>query len=629
MRLTPRFAAAAAAMVGAVLLAPFGATAHDRSDERQAAFTAAADEFGVPASVLLAVSYQESRWEAHHGTPSSSGAYGPMALTDVPSGATNQRGDGVTRPSGAPSLHTLDTAADLLGLPAGQLRSDDATNIRGGAALLAQYARKLNGDALPSSVDGWYGAVARYSGSGTENGAKTFAGDVYGTIRAGAATRTQDGQQLSLAAKPSVKPETGQLRALKLTRNSGDPKIECPHGLDCDFVPAAYALNSEDKGDYGNYDIADRPHTMKVDTIVLHDTEETFPDTLNTFTNPASYVSAHYVVRSSDGHVTQMVPTSYVAWQAGNWYINMHSVGIEQEGFAIQGATWYTESLYHSTARLVRYLAAKYDIPLDRTHIIGHDNVPGINAAGVAGMHWDPGPFWNWSHFMTLLGRPIIPTGTSHSPVVTINPAFSRNVQQVTDCEQDTDVQAQGTSFVWLRTAPSADAPLYNDKGLHPDGTEGTTCAADWGDKASAGQQFGVAERKGDWTAIWWEGDKVWFHSPRAHRAVTNSSALVVRPKAGKAEIPTYGRAYPEEAAYPSDIPVQTVTPLQYTIKAGQSYVYGGKAAADYYYAKTIDASIPHDRTDVVGQDRYLRIQLGHRIAFVKAADVDVVPAIG
>src|SRR5919108_4929891 len=49
----------------------------------QDAFAAAAREFGVPESVLLAVSYNVSRWELHGGAPSTSGGYGPMHLTDV------------------------------------------------------------------------------------------------------------------------------------------------------------------------------------------------------------------------------------------------------------------------------------------------------------------------------------------------------------------------------------------------------------------------------------------------------------------------------------------------------------------------------------------------------------------
>ena len=44
----------------------------------------------------------------------------------------------------------------------------------------------------------------------------------------------------------------------------------------------------------------------------------------------------------------------------------------------------------------------------------------------------------------------------------------------------------------------------------------------------------------------------------------------------------------------------------------------------DYYYAKTYDSSLPGDHTVVVGSDRYYQIWFGHRVAFVRAADVRV-----
>ena len=95
---------------------------------------------------------------------------------------------------------------------------------------------------------------------------------------------------------------------------------ECPSGLHCNFVPAAYQQNSADPGDYGNYDLANRPADgLSFRFLVVHDTEVDYDGTLATFENSHNYVSAHYVTRSSDGLVTQMVPTHDVAWQAGNW----------------------------------------------------------------------------------------------------------------------------------------------------------------------------------------------------------------------------------------------------------------------------------------------------------------------
>src|SRR4051812_11546721 len=153
---------------------------------------------------------------------------------------------------------------------------------------------------------------------------------------------------------------------------------ECPSGLHCNFAPAAYAQNSADPGDYGNYDLANRPADgLAVRFVVIHDTEVGYDDTIALFQNPFAYVSSHYVLRSADGQVTQMVPTKDVAWHAGNWWVNSHAVGIENEGFALQGNQWYTQQLYRSLARLTRYVADRYGVPLDREHLIGHDQVPG------------------------------------------------------------------------------------------------------------------------------------------------------------------------------------------------------------------------------------------------------------
>src|SRR5437870_5166166 len=54
------------------------AAATSAPGDRQATFGAAAKEFGVPEPVLLAVSYNLSRWENHGGAPSFAGGYGPM-----------------------------------------------------------------------------------------------------------------------------------------------------------------------------------------------------------------------------------------------------------------------------------------------------------------------------------------------------------------------------------------------------------------------------------------------------------------------------------------------------------------------------------------------------------------------
>ena len=227
--------------------------------------------------------------------------------------------------------------------------------------------------------------------------------------------------------------------------------------------------DGSDPGDYGNHDLSDRPHNQKIRYIVIHDTEETWQNTLN-LVQRADYLGWHYTIRSGDGQVAQHINTKDVGWHAGNWYVNATSVGIEHEGYGAQAA-WYTEALYRSSAKLVRYLATRLDVPLDRAHIIGHDNVPGTVPSTVAGMHWDPGPYWDWDHYFDLLKAPFHSTADSRSGLVTIDPDYATNRPAYTGCTAPgVPCPSRGSGEVILHTAPSEAAPLVSDVGLHPSG---------------------------------------------------------------------------------------------------------------------------------------------------------------
>jgi len=595
-----------------------------------AAFTDASQRYGVPERVLLAISYAQTRWDDHGASPSTSGGYGPMHLTDVRLPRTAETADGTrTFDAKAPQLHTLTTAADLTGRSPADLRLDPAANIAGGAALLADKQRSM-GLATGAGTDAadWYGAVAAYSGANDTATAATFAEDVYGILAKGAARTTNAGQRLVLPAA-TVAPDRGQLARTGLKTAAAGGEVDCPKELACEWLPAPYEWYGQpNPGAYGNHDLANRPNDMKIDYIIIHDTEASWQTTLNLVQDP-TYVSWQYTMRSSDGKTWQHVKPNDVAWHAGNWYVNMHSLGIEHEGFAAQGATWYTEALYRNSARLVRYLAAKYDVPLDRAHIMGHDKIPGITPARIPAMHWDPGPYWDWEHYFDLLEAPFHGTKlpVKAGSVVTLIPGFDDNVQVVTGCETSAPCTPQGTNFVYLRTEPNDAAPLVKDIGLRPNGANSTTHVSDIGARIDAGSKFVVAERNGEWLAVWYLGQKGWFRNPVADPDAFRTPGLVVKPKAGMTTIPVYGRAYPEQAAYPPEIPYagNEVTPLPYTIAAGQAYpLADAHIQTDFYNAKTFNGVPPNDHVQVVGQDRYYQIWFGHRMHYVRAADVDI-----
>ena len=147
--------------------------------------------------------------------------------------------------------------------------------------------------------------------------------------------------------------------------------------------------------------------------------------------------------------------------------------------------------MYRSSAELVRYLTKKYDIPVDRAHILGHDNVPGINPAGVQAMHEDPGPYWDWAHYFDLLGKPLHATAGPRSGMVTILPDYDKNVVPYTGCDAnnpDAACPPHGGGSIMLRTAPSADAPLVKDIGKHPPNGDATMSVYDHSARAATGQ---------------------------------------------------------------------------------------------------------------------------------------------
>lgn len=631
---------ASAALLLPLLGAAPAQSATGSTDGLQEAFAAASADYHVPQSVLLAVSYLQSRWDWHAGAPSVSGGYGPMHLTDartaiaatehLAEGTGDARGDtarGAVHPdirvpaqSALPArLKTLAKAAELTGLPAEALRTDPAANVAGGAALLAAAQKQL-GEPLSADPADWYGAVARFSGADDTATAAAYANDVYDVLRTGERRTTDDGQLVALAAQPGLAADTAQLLRAGLGTLPRDG-VECPASVSCESVWAPYAEFGD--GDYGNHDLGDRPVSQRIKYIVIHDTEGAWDGVLHLIQDP-TYVSWNYTVRSTDGLIAQHVKAKDVAWHAGNWDVNARSIGIEHEGFLANPDAWYTEAMYRSSARLVRYLSQKYDVPLDRQHILGHDNVPGPTTSTVPGMHTDPGPYWDWRHYFQLLGHPFRRTAGKQGGLVTILPDYATNQPAYTGCTTPGQpCTAHGSNEVRLYSDHDVNAPLIKDIGLKKDPTIDVN---DLSSRVSTGQQYAVADHWGDWTAIWYLGQKAWFRNPSEAPAAVPARGLVVTPKEGLASVPVYGRAYPEKEAYPADVPAQSVVPLPYTIAAGQKYVVGDVVPGEYYYSVTFTTD---SHRVVVGKDLYYEIQYGHRVGFVRAADVTLEGSAG
>ena len=162
--------------------------------------------------------------------------------------------------------------------------------------------------------------------------------------------------------------------------------------------------------------------TKEVSAVVIHYTEGSYAGCISWFKNCDAQVSAHYVIRSVDGQITQMVLEKDKAWHART--ANGYTIGIEHEAY---GNVWefFTEEMYQSSADLVRSICSRYDaIDGRRTHdrdtldnglclnnglynlggeeacvqIRGHQHYPDQS-------HTDPGPYWDWNYYYKLINE--------------------------------------------------------------------------------------------------------------------------------------------------------------------------------------------------------------------------------
>ncbi|AYC38356.1 N-acetylmuramoyl-L-alanine amidase [Streptomyces griseorubiginosus] len=156
-----------------------------------------------------------------------------------------------------------------------------------------------------------------------------------------------------------------------------------------DFRGARWVAASD-----ANWRRADRPDDYGIDMVVVHVTQGSFASAVKVFQDPGHGAAAHYVV-GKDGRITQMIRELDVAYHAGNRSYNERSVGIEHEGF-VDRPEDFTDAMYAASARLTAGICARYGIPVDREHIIGHVEVPGTD-------HTDPGRHWDWDRYMKLV----------------------------------------------------------------------------------------------------------------------------------------------------------------------------------------------------------------------------------
>lgn len=359
----------------------------------------------VPRGLLESIAWVQSRWTMLDGTRApdaeSAPAVGPMGL---------YQGDGFADQVG--------DAAALLGVPRAQVEREPYWNILGAAALLSDTASRLAPDAREADLLAAYAGFATTHGGAIDAFAReSFAYDVLLALDRGAddhgvriAPRAIEWEQ-QFDADALVRQHAPFVR-LDLDRGSVeadgyviDPRDETLHapgdapGINStDYAPALW--------------VASPYHHARgtaASAVTIHTMQGSYAGSISWFQNNPYSVSAHYLIRSSDGQVTQMVRESRAAHHVGSQ--NNYTLGIEHEGY-VNNPAWYTTAMYNASSALTRHFCARYAIPCSSAYngpassginvlpasvkIKGHQHYTGQT-------HTDPGINWDWRRYYTLL----------------------------------------------------------------------------------------------------------------------------------------------------------------------------------------------------------------------------------
>lgn len=320
-------------------------------------FERASEQSGVPAEILATVAYVQTRLRAvtpdehGHGAAPIRGMMGLAVENDA-------------------SPWTVARAAAELGVEPHELAGE--LEVAGAAAVLAHYGDDLG--ASRGDLQSWRAVLA-------EIGSEELAAEVMRQITRGWRGLDADGAWLVMTA-----------REVSAAVSDGVGSLSLGVGYPGAIWNPAHSSNYSD-GNRG---------ASSINYIVIHTTQGSYSGAISWFKNASSNVSSHYILRSSDGQLTQMVDDRDVAWHDGCF--NTNTIGIEHEGFVADPDVWYTEAMYTQSAKLTAWLADQYGIPKDRAHIMGHAETPDCSS------HTDPGSGWDWNHYMALVSSGGQPT---------------------------------------------------------------------------------------------------------------------------------------------------------------------------------------------------------------------------
>ncbi|MEH6418352.1 N-acetylmuramoyl-L-alanine amidase [Pseudomonas sp. CGJS7] len=374
----------------------------------------------LPSGSLEAIAYAETNWMHVRPDPAQNPhdlhmprSYGVMGLYHG-GGFADQVGDG----------------ARLIGRSAQQVIDDPESNILAAAALLDRALAAQQPDKRSRALAGpeaMAPVLARYAGYGAGNGGiadyarQSFAYGVLQTLQRGVDAQGIKIQPQSLELERAF--DAGQLRKLRapaLLMNADEDSVRINQTLSAELATPAKLAPATDVGikavDFGeaiwnpasssNYSTS----SNAMSAVIMHTMEGSYAGSISWFQNPSAQVSAHYLIRKSDGQITQMVREYHQAWHAKNH--NYYTIGIEHDGRSADAGNW-SSAMVNASARLTKSICARRGVNCasawsgpgyDTWHLVPDSvRVKGHGMLSGNQNRYDPGKYFPWSNFYGLI----------------------------------------------------------------------------------------------------------------------------------------------------------------------------------------------------------------------------------
>lgn len=379
-------------------------------------FAEAERETGVPADLLKAIAFTETRWSMvegaeHDGTEP---AHGVMGLRD----------------------ERLARAAQLSGFDPEDLRHDERANLLAAAALLSSIADEQGVDR--ADLGDWAQAVGEFSGIEDADARRHYVvSGVYKALQDGATRVEEDGTLVASLEPREVTPDY--------------PSLGSIFAASPDYARAVYRPSPN-----WNFRPAGAAGTPKM--VIIHTCEGGYSGCWGWLRNTAAGASAHYVVSESGSEITQLVLEARRAWHLAATYSssrnggrlggyngvsgNHFTIGIEHAGFASQSS--FPSGQIEASARLVCDITRDHKIPRDKYHVVGHGQLQPSNRT-------DPGRNWPWTHYLNRV-RAHCGSGTSTPPS-----SGNAIIVDSNNARNDTDRAKIEVSSTWEASSSSSD----------------------------------------------------------------------------------------------------------------------------------------------------------------------------